>query len=175
MLLQKAILIFASTPEENENPLEEIVNATYNGQKVCEYINFQLTCDECKPICNINPGHMCPHRIGWRPPMHDPEIIGISKAAYGDSESFQREIMGTQVKTMNLFIPQDAMDQIRNSKPYKFDTPPDFVIISCDPAGSHTTFEDGQRSKYALVTACIVDAKVVVIYVYILSVYMYVF
>ena len=169
MLLQKAVLIFASTPPIGESPCENIKTgiSEMDGQPICEVINFELTCPDCKVIAEAIPSHVCDHRIGWRPPMHDPEIMAILKAAYGDADHFSREIMGTQVTLANRYIPKEYIENLEKNDWYDFQKPPDYLFISIDPATNSLNL-DGIRSFFAMVTACVVDAQTIVtIYLYI--------
>lgn len=162
MLLQKAVLIFASTPEVNENPCEHIIDGEFNGEKICEYVNFELTCPDCKPICEKNPAHLCDHRPGWRNAMHDPEIIGILQVAIGDADSFQREVMGTQMTSSTRFIPKEYTENMEAAGWYNFKKPPDYIFFSCDPNGSTLNWDDAERSYYAMVAFAVVEGQVVV-------------
>ena len=169
MLLQKACLIFASTPAVHESPCIHIKEGVskLDGERICEVINFELTCPECKKIAEINPEHVCDHRIGWRPPMHDPEIIAIAEAAYGNVDHFQREIMGTQVSIANKYIHKESIERLKNDDWYDFKKSPEYLFIAIDPATNSISY-DNIRSFFAIVTACMIDGQVVVtLYTYI--------
>jgi len=173
MLLQKACLIYASTPAIHESPCVHIKEGVskLDNEPICEVINFELTCPECKKIAEINPAHVCDHRIGWRPPMHDPEIVAIAEAAYGNVDHFQREIMGTQVTLANKYIHKEHIKRLRTDDWYEFKAPPDYIMMAIDPATNSLNL-DNIRSFFAIVTSCVVDGQIVVkliIYIYILS------
>lgn len=162
MLLQKAVLIFASTPEINADPCRGIIEGEFQGEKICEYVNFELTCPDCKLICEKNPAHMCEHRQGWRSVMHDPEIVGILKVAMGDDDSFQREVMGTQMMSSSAFIPKEYVESLQQSKWYTFSRRPDYLFFSCDPNGSSLHWENAERSFYAMVCFAVIDGQAIV-------------
>lgn len=174
MLLQKAVLIFASTPEIYENPCEGIINGEYNGEKICEYINFELTCPECRIICEKNQFHVCDHRSGWGSAMRDQEITAISQVAYGNNDSFQREIMGTQMTSSCRYIPKEYIENLEAPVWYTFKKPPDYLFFSCDPNGSSIYWEDAQRSFYAMVVIAMVDGQAIVKYIYIYQYYFFI-
>jgi hypothetical protein len=176
MMLQKAVMIFASTPAIGESPIEHIKTGVskLTGEPICEVVNFELTCPECKLIQESLTTHVCDHRAGWRPPMHDPEILAILEAAYGpDTDHFSREIYGTQVSLANRYIPKNYIENIERADWYDFKESPDYIYISIDPA-TNSLHLDGIRSFFAMVTACIVDAQAIVsLYIYI-HIYIYI-
>ena len=67
MLMQGAVIIYASTPDYGANPCDSIINGMWQGEPITEYVNFKLTCDVCEPIAEIDEDYVCYHRIGWRP------------------------------------------------------------------------------------------------------------
>ena len=164
MLLQKAVLIFASTPEINGNPCRGITEGEFQGEKVCEYVNFELTCPDCKLICEKNPSHVCDHRPGWRSVMHDPEIIGILQVAMGDPDSFQREVMGTQTTSSIAFIDREYIERLHTVDWYNFKQPPDAIFFCVDPNGASIHWDNAERSYYAMLSFAIVDGQAVVIF-----------
>jgi hypothetical protein len=166
MLLQKAVLIFASTPEINDDPCKGIIEGEYNGEKICEYVNFELTCPDCKLICEKNPAHLCDHRQGWRSVMHDPEIVGILQVAMGSPNDFQREVMGTQMTSSSSFIPKEYIESLQQSKWYTFPRRPDYLFFSCDPNGSSLHWENAERSFYAMVCFAVMDGQAIVSFIY---------
>jgi hypothetical protein len=172
MMFEKAVLIFASTPPYNYNPCQKIIDGVYEGEKIAEYLNFELTCPECKPIVEIDRNHQCDHRLGWRPAMHDPEVIGIAKAACGDDDTFQREFMSTVISSADQYINNKYLEHMANSDWFEFKKPPDYIFVSVDPATNGMDM-DGVRSFCAFVTCCMVDGVAVVIYIYIHIRYMF--
>lgn len=164
MLMQGAVLILTSTPPINESPCDSIKKGMYNGERICNFMNFQLTCDDCMPIVEKNREYKCRHRGGWRPAMHNEEILGICEAAVGDTEVFQREFMATVIKGTNNYFPSDYTKRLRASELYDLKRPPEYLFISIDPASSSVN-PDGISSYFAIVTMFFVDGQAVVIYV----------
>lgn len=162
MLVQSAVLIFASTPEIGENPCESIINGIWNGQNATIFMDFKLTCKYCQPIVEANPTYKCPHHDGWRPMHQDPEIVAMTQAVYGNSESYQREIFATQVRTREAFIAQRYIDELRTAPWFVFSKQPEELFIAIDPASSTLNFDSESRSLFAVVAGCFVDGQLVV-------------
>lgn len=172
MLLQNACLVLASTPPIHESPCKNIKEGvTTSGDRICDVYNLEMTCGPCKKLQEQNSSILCEHNIGMRPTMHDPEVIEILQAAYGNAESFEREINGVNTLATNRFIPRDNIETLVSSEWYDFKVAPRFVFVSIDPA-TNVRSENNIRSFFALVTSCIVDGMVVV-YPYILVVFIY--
>ena len=161
MLLQEAVLLFASTPEMHEDPCAGIINGVYHGERICEFLNFKLICPDCELIRERNRSHLCDHRAGWRP-IEDPDLIGMIQVAYGNPESFEREVMAAQVMDTRRFIPNAYLEAMESSDWYRFSRPPDYIFVGIDPGTNSLNFEEGKRSFFGMVTACIVDGQFIV-------------
>ena len=162
MLMQQAIIVYASTPEIGENPCASIINGMWQGEHITEYVNFKLTCELCEAIVEADPDYVCWDRIGWRPPMQDPEIVGITQAAYGNSDAFQREVMANQVRTADSYIRKEYIERMRTAPWYKFEEPPEEIFIGMDPASNSLSWDKAGRSYFAMVTGCFVNGQIVV-------------
>ena len=82
--------------------------------------------------------------------MHqDPEIIAMTQAAYGNSESYQREIYATNVRTREAFIAQRYIDELRNAPWHTLSKSPEELFIAIDPASSTLNFDSESRSMFA--------------------------
>lgn len=146
MLLQNARLIFASTPEKTESACKNILEGQYNGEPICEYFNCEWIC----PLCKENELRSCSHRANWRPPMHQAEVIKICEVAYGASDDFNQEIMGTQVESPHRFIHKTYIESWKKQPNFVTTKPPRYIYISCDPSGSHGVKKGNNRSDYAI-------------------------
>lgn len=166
MLMQNAVIIYASTPEIGDNPCESIINGIWQGERITEYVNFKLTCEICEPIVEVDEDHVCEHRIGWRPPMQDPEVVGITQAAYGNTDSFQREVMANQIRTVSSYIKSYQIDAIKAAEYFKFKVPPNEVFIAIDPASNSLNWDEGSRSYLAVMSGCFVDGQLVVRHIF---------
>lgn len=169
MLMQGAVIIYASTPDYGSNPCESIINGMFQDEPITEYVNFKLTCDLCAPIADIDQDYVCYHRIGWRPPMQDPEIVGITQAAFGNADAFQREVMANQIRTVDSYVRKPYIDHMHASAWFKFEVPPDEIFIAVDPASNSLNWDEGSRSYLGIVSGCFVDGQLVVSFIYVSS------
>ena len=141
--------------------------AISRGEPITEYVNFKLTCELCEPIVEVDQDYVCYHRIGWRPPMQDPEIVGITQAAYGNTDAFQREVMANQVRTVDSYIRGEYIKRIETALPFRFETPPDEIFVAIDPASNSLNWDEGSRSYLGIVSGCFVDGQLVVTFLFI--------
>ena len=137
MMSDKAVMIFASTPAIGESPIEHIKTGVskLTGEPICEVVNFELTCPECKLIQESLPRMRGDDRAGWRPPMHDPEILAILEAAYGpDTDHFSRKSTAHRCRWPTGIYPKNYIENIERADWYDFKESPDYIYISIDPA-----------------------------------------
>jgi hypothetical protein len=106
MLGQDSVIIFASTPATGASGIQTVLDAEHPpGKKICNSVDLEFNCPDCKKIQYTDPGFLCECRLHLRPFQQSLHALMIARAAYGEeSDAYRREMLGSSWLGSHDFI-----------------------------------------------------------------------